>query len=116
MKLLDASVLPDAFEYPPELLRMIDLDLTDMDPWTVLTGDALRLRKDGLTERFPARLLIPFARREDNDDVACFEMVESRQLVVRIHDFASPGWERRVEYPSFRAWFHEAVEDMFDFE
>jgi hypothetical protein len=36
--------------------------------------------------------------------------------VVVIHDFASPGWEQRREYRDFWAWFHVAVEDMFDFE
>jgi hypothetical protein len=39
---------------------------------------------------------MPFARRHDNDDVACFVTHDPEQeagQVIIIHDFASPGHE-----------------------
>jgi hypothetical protein len=113
---LDRADLPDGFAYPSEFLRLIDVGVLYLDPWEVLTGEALALRHEGLATRFPGRVLVPFARREDNDDIACFEMVEGSQEVVRIHDFATPGWERRHQYANFREWFHEAADGMFDSE
>jgi len=45
----------------------------------------------GLQERYPGRMLVAFARREDNDDVACWEAGGGGKVIV-IHDFASDGW------------------------
>ncbi|WP_200799476.1 hypothetical protein [Williamsia sterculiae] len=112
--LLDQRLLPKRFKYPPELLRLAELELLFFDPWDTMTGESLEVRMSGLADRYPDRNLVPFARREDNDDVACFEILNDRQIVVLIHDFASPGWEGRREFDSFRERFHIAVEEMFD--
>jgi len=69
----------------------------------------------GLTERYPGTHLLPFAKREDNDDVAYFEL-ESPGKVVIIHDFASDGWERREVLDDLYAWIRRAVEDMIEFD
>ena len=50
--------------------------------------------------RYPKRILIPFARRGDNDDVACFELNKGDEVQI-IHDFASGGYEQRNTYKSF---------------
>lgn len=62
--------------------------------------------------RFPDRKLIPFARREDNDDVACWDLVAGD--VVLIHDFSSPGYEQRKRYADFYGWLREAIEDLIE--
>jgi len=36
--------------------------------------------------------------------------------VVKVHDFASPGWEQRARYPDFRTWFLQAIDEFLDFE
>lgn len=41
-------------------------------------------------------LVIPFARRDDNDDIACFEVGKGKSVQI-IHDFASEGFEQRKE-------------------
>lgn len=49
-------------------------------------GERLRVRFGGL-KRYPTnRNIIPFAHREDNDDVACWDK-NSRHQVIIIHDF-----------------------------
>lgn len=53
---------------------MVELNLVDFDIWYFLDSEwALSLYK-GLQERYPTRKLIPFAKRGDCDDTACFEI------------------------------------------
>jgi hypothetical protein len=113
-ELLSIADLPEDFEYPPELVRVVELGLTQLEPWWVLEGDLLRTRYRGLRERYPSRTLVPFAIREDRDDVACFEL--NRPGVVIIHDFASPGWEQREQLPDFYSWLRRAIDDLIEFD
>lgn len=115
-ELLDQVELPNNFHYPKEFLRVVNLGLTDLEPWLIFDGDALRRRNQGLRERFPERSLVPFARRQDNDDIACWDVAQASGVVVIVHDFASPGWERRAEYTGFNEWFRQAIEDMLAFD
>lgn len=111
-ELLSPGDLPDGFAYPPEFLRVVELGLLQLEPWFVLRGDLLRRRLEGLEKRYPDRVYVPFADRQDNDDVACF--TGSGSEVVIVHDFASPGWERRERepYPDFHAWLRRAFDDF----
>lgn len=114
-ELLPPASLPAGFWYPAAFIRVVELGLTDLEPWHVLEGAALRERREGLLRRYGSRDLVPFARRQDDDDVACWEPARSGERVVVVHDFASPGWEDRAEYPDFHAWLRQAVEDLIDF-
>lgn len=114
-ELLDANALPDWFAYPADFLELFHSGMLDLGPWQILAGNWLRVRHDGLKKRFPARSLVPFARRLDNDDIACWEQGNPDRVCV-VHDFSAPGWERRAEFDSFAAWRHaaEAEADRFD--
>jgi hypothetical protein len=113
-ELLSGDDLPQGFEYPHEFLRVVELGLTHLEPWWVIDGKMLRDRFTGLQRRYPNRRLVPFARRQDNDDVACWDLDSG--LVAIVHDFASPGWEQRAEFRDFYAWLRCAVEDLIAFE
>jgi len=115
-ELLKADILPAGFEYPREFLRVVELGLSDLEPWLVLEGEQLHLRHQGLRERFPGRSLVPFACRQDNDDVACWDVDGGDRRVVVVHDFASPGWEQRAQFAEFKDWLRQAVEDLIAFE
>lgn len=52
---------------------------------------------NGMKERYPNRKLIPFAKRTDNDDTACFEIGKEGTIQL-IHDFATEGFEQRKEF------------------
>lgn len=111
--LLTIENLPEGFEYPPEFVRVVELGLTNIEPWWIVQGERLRNRFVGLQERYRGRSLVPFALRQDNDDVACWDT--SAGKVVIVHDFATPGYEQRSEFPHFYAWFRQAIEDFIEF-
>jgi hypothetical protein len=113
-ELLTIHDLPPNFQYPPLFIRVVELGLTDLEPWRILEGDWLRRRYTGLRKHYPERSLIPFAARQDCDDIACWE--DSAGEVAIIHDLASPGWEQRATLPDFAAWLRKAIEDLIDFE
>lgn len=113
---LSIADLPSDFHYPTSFIRVVELGLTDLEPWEILVGDRLRERYRGLAQRFPGRRLVPFAIRQDNDDVACWDLEQEAGRVAVIHDFASPGWEDRSQFPSFNGWLRQAVEDLIEFE
>ena len=114
IELLDKEYLPDGFEYPVSLLKIIDLGLTNIDPWFIQSKELAILRINGLRVRYPSRILVPFAQRRDRDDVACFDLNEPGKIQI-IHDFASPGWEQRKVYEDFWDWFKDAIEEMIRF-
>ncbi|MFI9505662.1 hypothetical protein [Nocardia sp. NPDC052566] len=114
IELLNTNELPSKFAYPHEFLRIVDLGLLDIEPWQILQGDLLRMRHIGIGERYPGRTLIPFAARQDNDDVACWE--GDAWGVVIVHDFAEPGWEARESYKNFYDWLRRAVDDLIEFD
>jgi hypothetical protein len=73
-------------------------------PWYLMDKKDLLIRCKGLKERYPARTLFPFARHDMCDDIACWEK-EKPGKVVLLHDYASPGWENRMEFSSFEEWY-----------
>jgi hypothetical protein len=56
----------------------------------------------------------PVLRRDDSDDVMALVMPLSAdanaQLVVKVHDFAEPGWERSGAWPAFENWLVAELE------
>lgn len=115
-ELLDTADLPADFQYPSEFLRVVDLGLVRLEPWFILMGDLPRRHNQGLRERYPNRHLVPFARGQDNDDIACWDLDQGAGAVVTVHDFASPGWETKAEFSCFDDWLRQAVEDLLSFE
>lgn len=113
MDLLHQEELPVGFKFPGALKRLVDRELTRLEPWWILGAAVARDRMKGLGQRYPGRSLVPFAKREDCDDVACFDP-ESPGTVVVLHDFASDAWDRRRVFDDFYAWLRHAVEDMIE--
>jgi hypothetical protein len=117
MKVLDLLTngeCPHGFAYPRQFKRVVELGLVDLEPWYFLEGKPLRDTLAGLSERYPERKLVPFARRQDNDDIACWQVGDDGVFVV--HDFASSGWERRDQFGTFYEWMRRAVEDLIEFD
>ena len=98
-----------AFAWPEAYRRTLARGLVQLQPWSFLDSDELALAWRGLRERYPSREVVPFARRLDGDDVACF--LPGGEVLV-IHDFASPGYEAPAGATSYWEWFRAAVEDV----
>ena len=108
------TVYKDYF-YPEEYMKIIDLNIVDMSVWYLMEKEQVEVRINGLKNRYPKRKLIPFAKRDDRDDIACFEVGKGNKVQI-IHDFASDGYEQRKEYESFWDWFRDAIEEMIQEE
>jgi hypothetical protein len=112
--LLTQNELPSGFNYPSPLLRLVEHGLRELPPWWLLLDQRLRSSQRGLASRYPARTLVPFAYRQDSDDVAAFD-VDLGQVVV-IHDYAAPGFEQRSAAVDFTSWLRHAIDDFVNFD
>lgn len=108
--------LPDWFSYPGEYERIKDLNLVNLDPWFMLEGELLEHRIKGMQERYPGEDIVPFARRADNDDVACWAKEGGNDKVYLVHDYSDWGWKNRKIFNSFWDWFKQSIEDMIEHE
>lgn len=114
-ELLTTDELPSWFVYPAEFLSVVNEGVFDIGPWQFLKGQWLRVRMSGLRQRFPDRDLVPFARRLDSDDIACWDRQQLGAVSV-VHDFCAPGWEKREAYDSFSSWYEAAQVEAENYE
>ncbi|WP_252216793.1 hypothetical protein [Clostridium sp. VAP41] len=114
IEFLEDKLTSYKFKYPEPFLKVIKLNLVDFDQWYIMDEERVINRLKGLRERYPNRKLIPFARRDDNDDIACFEANKGERVQI-IHDFASVGCEQRKEYNCFWDWLTEAIKVMIEY-
>jgi len=112
--LIPMTELPAGFSYPKEYLRIMELELTNLEPWWLMDGDILFRIYNGLAKRYPEDRFVPFAKREDNDDIACWDLAAGN--IVIVHDFADPGRHRRGMFKDFYTWFRQAIEDLIEFD
>ena len=90
---------------------------TQLEPWYFLPNDQIF----DAAERWPAgRLespLIAFARRQDCDDIACFDFTPGNNLkVLLIEGWTGGGNAYSVldEYSTFWEWLKSAIDDIAD--
>ena len=110
------AVLPDGFRFPDDYFRFLsDGARKDLKPWWFLCDmpSVADFWLDDLERQYPGRRLIPFAKLEDSDDVACFDGFDTsgNPGVQYIHAFASVGWERRGTEDNFLGWLEQAKND-----
>lgn len=115
LQLINQNDLPEKFRYPDAIYKLIECGLTNFDVWYFLDSNSATIRLNGLRQRYPNRNLVPFARRGDCDDIACFEVGQGGKVYV-IHDFASVGYEQREQFISIWDWLRYAVNIMIDYE
>jgi hypothetical protein len=76
------------FEYPESYVKLIELGLVDFDIWFLMEKEQALSIYNGMQKRYPKRKLIPFTKRADNNDTACFEIGKGNKIQV-IHDFTT---------------------------
>lgn len=102
------------FVYPKPYDKLIELNLVDFDIWYLIESRQATRRYHDLEKRYPNRKLIPFARRDDNDDIACFEIGKGDKIQL-IHDFAGEGYEQRGEFADLWEWVDFAAKEMIEY-
>jgi hypothetical protein len=106
---------PKWLVYPQPFLRIVEQGIIHITPWHILEADRAIVHHQGLTGRYPARQLFPFAYRQDNDDVACWSKDMGEEVFV-IHDFASPGFENEGRYEDFWSWFRASIDETISWD
>ncbi|MGG2073182.1 MULTISPECIES: hypothetical protein [Lysinibacillus] len=104
-------ITSDIFEYPNSYNKIVELNLVDFDLWYLMESGQATRRYFDLKERYPNRKLVPFARQDYNDDIACFEIGKGSRVQL-IHDFTTEGFEQKHEFEDFWAWLEFAIKEM----
>ncbi|AQY51493.1 hypothetical protein PWEIH_07881 [Listeria weihenstephanensis FSL R9-0317] len=102
------------YVYPESFQKIVELNMVNFDLWYLFDAERATRRYYDLKRRYPKRDLIPFAKRDDNDDIVCFEIGKGNKIQL-IHDYSSEGYEQRGEYEDFWTWVRDAVNEMIEF-
>ena len=103
----------NGYDYPSGYEKLIELNLIDFEYWYFIPDTQLQDRYEGMKKRYPDREYIPFARRDDCDDIACFEKGQGEKVYI-IHDFADEGYEERKRYENIWSWVRDAMEELIN--
>lgn len=101
------------YAYPDGYKKLKVLNLIDFDYWYFIPDNQMEKRFIGLRERYSNRKYIPFARRDDNDDIACFEVGKGEKVYI-IHDFSNEGFEERKCYDNIWGWLRDAIDELIN--
>ena len=102
------------FAYPEAIERLIALGLVNFDLWYLMGTQQIMQIGELLREQYGTETWIPFARRGDNEDIACFEADFGEKVVVlRSHELL--GYRKCAVYDSVWDWFRDAIEVMIAF-
>lgn len=112
----DCKELPEGFSYPDVYLQFAhDSMRPTLEPWWLLCDmpAVAQFWLDDLKRQYPSRALIPFAKLEDTDDLACFDGFDTsgNPRILYIHAFSSVGWEERGVDLDFDSWLERAARD-----
>lgn len=110
---LNIDDLP-GYPYPTNFIKLASIEPeTDIEPWWLLVYNEGTINNwyKTLKQLYPERTLIPFAKFNANDDIACFDGDDfsGQPHVLIIHAYASEGWELHATYASFDKWLEEAM-------
>lgn len=100
--------------YPQELERLVALRLINFDLWYLISRErAMEILKQ-LKMECDIKDFVPFARRGDNEDVACFGIGNDRRVIV-YKQSDNLGYRPRQVFDSVWDWFRDAIEIMIAF-
>ncbi len=113
--------IPD-FSFLPPLgyLWLIERGITGFEPgsglqpWHCLDSESAF----SVSQRWPGRIIVEvelyaFAKRQDNDDLACFKVQGGKAIAVAlVHGWTSNGYDIIAEYQSFWDWLKSVIDDI----
>ena len=108
------EMLPQGFKYPNSFVDYVSqLNVPYLEPWWFLGEfpDSANSWFSEIKKQYPSRVLVPFSKRGDTDDVCCFDGTDTtgNPKVYYVHTFASPGWEDRGFVQDFDEWLSVTI-------
>lgn len=58
MEIFNVREIYKGYSYPKEFLKIVDLNLVDLDLWYLMTKEQVEIRIIGLKNRYPERQLV----------------------------------------------------------
>jgi len=113
-EILETGNLEFIFDYPEALERLVALKLINFDLWYLMSKEQSMVILRQMKMNCNRKDLIPFARRGDNEDVACFEIGNNEKVVV-LRNCEHLGYRPRQVFDSVWDWFRDAIEIMIAF-
>lgn len=107
-----AEILATGFSLPESYVRACELGLGHLAPWRFLRGEAFLAAYAQLNAGEADEILLPFARRSDCDEIACFQVLPGPPEQVRVMQRTGSTYSPLAEFPNFWIWFRQGVEDM----
>lgn len=106
------------FEVPNGYTWLLERGLVGFDtfgplqPWHYLPKEnAIDVHR--IWRRSSIHPLVAFAKRQDNDDYACFDIRGNRvSKIVEIEGWTSSGYTVIIEHSSFWSWLKKAIDDI----
>jgi len=110
-----------AFNYPAEYNWLVERGIAGFAPFTQLQPWYFTPKDQSFwaTKHWPSsgnRKLFVFARRQDNDDLACFALNTDGRIegILIIQGWVDNGFEILREFSSFWEWFKFVIDDIAD--
>lgn len=111
----------NVFDYPAEYKWLVERGIagfgpfTELQPWYFTPED----QSFWATEHWPNisnRNLFVFARRQDNDELACFSFDANGNIdgIKVIQGWTDKGFEILKEFSTFWEWLKFVIDDMAD--
>jgi len=102
------------YNYPDALERLVALRLINFDLWYLMNREQSMVIWKQMSLNCDRKGLIPFARRGDNEDIACFEVANNEKVLV-LKNCEYLGYRPRQAFDSVWDWFRDAIELMIAF-
>ena len=108
--------LPSGFRFPASYLSGVSkIPIPYPEPWWYLSEfpEQAKWWLRQLKQMYSQRSLVPFAKYDTYDDIACFDGRDTTgdPMIQLVHYGATPGWEDRGRLQNFEAWLQRAQSD-----
>ncbi len=112
------------FIYPDKFLKIVNTETIEEVPYFSnyyfigTDQEIIIFWFNIIKKQYPKRVLIPFAKDENTDDVFCFDGTDTsgNPKVYQVHTYASEGWEDRGYWDSFDDWYEDIKQISQEFK
>lgn len=109
-----ASIAPPGYHWIIERGWSGYQPFTGLQPWYLLDQEyAFNVSEQWPDGPVKDRTLVAFARRQDSDDLSCFEVRSGSVVgITMIHGWTAEGYEVTARFDSFWYWLKAIIDDI----